>query len=61
MNKKMKAAVMTALNEIEIQEKDIPKPKADEVLIKVDYVGICGSDLHYLEHGSIGNFVVEYP
>ena len=32
-----------------------------EVLIKIDYVGICGSDIHYYETGRIGNYVVEPP
>ncbi|WZL72994.1 NAD(P)-dependent alcohol dehydrogenase [Clostridiaceae bacterium 35-E11] len=42
-------------------KKEIPVPAIDdnEVLIKVDVVGICGSDLHYYEHGRIGDFVVE--
>lgn len=61
MSYKMKVAVQTALNELEIQERDIPKIKAHEVLVRVDYVGVCGSDLHYYEHGRIGNFIVEYP
>ncbi len=61
MSEKMKVAVMTALHEVEIQERDIPTPEADEVLVRVDHVGICGSDLHYYEHGRIGNFIVEYP
>lgn len=61
MNGKMKVAVMTALHELKMEERDIPVPKADEVLVRVDYVGVCGSDLHYFEHGKIGNFIVEYP
>lgn len=61
MSEKMKVAVQTALNELEIQERDIPKIKAHQVLVRVDYVGICGSDLHYFEHGRIGNFIVDYP
>lgn len=41
--------------------KDIPMPdvKNNEVLIKVGAVGICGSDVHYYQHGRIGDFVVE--
>ena len=39
----------------------VDKPKDNEVLIKVKSVGICGSDLHYWEHGRIGNFIVERP
>lgn len=61
MRTTMKTAVMTDLKNIEIQERPIPEMKENEVLVKVDYVGICGSDLHYYEYGRIGNFVVEPP
>ena len=61
MNGKMKVAIMTDLKKIEFIEREIPKPKGDEVLVKLEYVGVCGSDLHYYEHGAIGNFIVEYP
>lgn len=57
----MKTAVMTDLMKVEIQERSIPQPKENEVLVKVEYVGICGSDLHYYESGRIGDFVVEPP
>ena len=57
----MKTAVMTALNKIEFTEREIPKPKDNEVLIKLEYIGVCGSDLHYYEHGAIGNFIVKIP
>lgn len=43
------------------EERDIPKVKEDEVLVKLEYVGICGSDLHYYESGAIGDYVVEPP
>lgn len=61
MKKTMQAAVMTEFGKIEFQEKNVPEAKANEVLVQVDYVGICGSDLHYFEHGRIGNFIVELP
>lgn len=61
MEKKMKVAEMTALEQMRFVEKDVPVPKEDEALIKVEYVGICGSDLHYYEAGRIGGFVVEPP
>nr|WP_078382819.1 NAD(P)-dependent alcohol dehydrogenase [Sutcliffiella halmapala] len=57
----MKAAVLTSSKKIEIQEVLRPEPKDDEVLIRVKAVGLCGSDIHYYEHGKIGNFVVEKP
>ncbi|WP_209123965.1 NAD(P)-dependent alcohol dehydrogenase [Alkalihalobacillus sp. BA299] len=61
MSEKMKAAVLVEPGIIEIQEKDIPKPSPNEVLIKVKSVGLCGSDVHYYEHGRIGSFIVEKP
>ncbi|KAM5529178.1 D-xylulose reductase A [Fusarium oxysporum f. sp. phaseoli] len=32
-----------------------------DVLVAVNYTGICGSDVHYWEHGQIGQFVVREP
>ncbi len=55
---KNRAVYMTGLNKMEIREIEVPVIKEDEVLVKLEYVGICGSDVHYLEHGSIGDFVV---
>lgn len=55
---KNRAAYMTGLNKIEIREIEVPVPKEKEVLVKLEYVGICGSDVHYLEHGKIGDFIV---
>ncbi|MFF2094138.1 NAD(P)-dependent alcohol dehydrogenase [Paenibacillus sp. NPDC058174] len=57
----MKAAVMVKPGEIVIQELPVPEPGPDEVLVKVMAVGICGSDIHYYEHGKIGPYVVEKP
>ena len=57
----MKTAVMTDIKKVEIQERPIPVPTANEVLVKVEYVGICGSDLHYFESGRIGDYIVEPP
>jgi L-iditol 2-dehydrogenase len=54
-----KAAFMTGLNKMEIRDIEIPVPKEKEVIVKLEYVGICGSDVHYLEHGKIGDFIVE--
>ncbi len=61
MEGKMKTAVMLGIGKMGFEEREIPKPKDDEVLVKLEYVGICGSDLHYYETGAIGNYVVEPP
>ncbi len=39
----------------------MPVPEGDEVLVEVASVGVCGSDVHYFEHGRIGDFVVRDP
>lgn len=56
---KNRAAFMTGLNKLEIRDIEFPVPNDNEVIIKMEYVGICGSDVHYLEHGKIGDFVVD--
>lgn len=61
MEGKMKVAVMLGIGKMGFEEREIPKAKDDEVLVKLEYVGICGSDLHYYETGAIGDYVVEPP
>lgn len=61
MEGKMKVEVMEGIGKIGFTERDIPVPKDDEVLVKLEYVGICGSDLHYYESGAIGDYVVKPP
>jgi L-iditol 2-dehydrogenase len=57
----MRTAVLTEPNQFELEERDRPSPGPDEVLVAVRDVGICGSDVHYYEHGRIGDYVVEEP
>ena len=52
---------MEGIGRIGYTEREIPKPKQGEVLVKLEYVGICGSDLHYYESGAIGDYVVKPP
>ena len=58
----MKAALLTGIRKIEIC--DVPRPQIatpQDVLIRVDTVGVCGSDLHYYRNGRIGVQVVQFP
>jgi L-iditol 2-dehydrogenase len=57
----MKTAVMTGIGKMDFVERDIPRPGPDEVLVKLEYVGICGSDMHYYETGRIGDYIVNPP
>lgn len=42
----MKALVYTGPNSIDYRDHHEPEPRNDEVIIKVQAVGICGSDMH---------------
>jgi len=42
----MKALVVERPSEFRIQDRDIPKPNADQVLVRICSAGICGSDVH---------------
>lgn len=57
----MRASVLTGVGSIVIEERPVPTPAPDEVLVQVGSVGVCGSDVHYYEHGRIGKYVVESP
>ena len=55
----MRAAVLTRAGEIVLEERATPSPGPREVLVEIASVGVCGSDIHYYEHGRIGPFVVQ--
>ncbi|MEV2223844.1 NAD(P)-dependent alcohol dehydrogenase [Nocardia vinacea] len=57
----MRSAVLEAVGKIAIVERAVPEPGPAEVLIEVSAVGVCGSDVHYFEHGRIGDHVVDQP
>jgi len=61
MDGTMKVAVMEGIGKMGYTQRPIPTPKENEVLVKLEYVGICGSDMHYYETGAIGDYVVEPP
>ena len=58
----MKAAFLTGIRKIEVRQ--IPEPKIanpSDVLLAVETVGVCGSDMHYYKQGRIGCQIVQYP
>lgn len=58
---KNQAAVLYAPHDIRIEERPVPRPGPGQVLIEIKAVGVCGSDVHYYEHGRIGSYVVRQP
>ena len=57
----MNAAVLYAPHDLRVEQRPIPTPLDGEVLVRILSVGVCGSDVHYYEHGRIGDFVVKSP
>src|SRR5919108_3385318 len=56
-----RAAVLHAPGDLRIEEREVPEPGPREVLVEIAAVGVCGSDVHYYEHGRIGSHVVRAP
>jgi L-iditol 2-dehydrogenase len=58
----MKAAFLTGVRTIETREVPAPRiTRDDDVLVRSQAVGVCGSDLHYFLSGSVGGDRVSYP
>ena len=58
----MKIAYFTGLRELQILEEPGPVlTRPDDVLLRMDRVGVCGSDVHYYVNGRIADQIVEYP
>ena len=62
MTKTMPAAVLHGVRDLRVENVEAPSaPAPGEVQIRIGKVGICGSDVHYWQHGRIGDFVVAEP
>jgi L-idonate 5-dehydrogenase len=61
MSSMMRAAVLLGAQSIKVQSVRVPELKPGMVLLRVRRAGICGSDLHYFEHGCCGPFVPTRP
>jgi L-iditol 2-dehydrogenase len=51
----MQVARLHAPHDIRLHDEAVPEPEADELLIRVGAVGLCGSDRHWFEEGGIGD------
>ncbi len=61
MEGKMKVCVLTGKQKLEWVERDIPQPGKGELQIKLEYVGVCGSDLHFYQEGQLANWTLDGP
>jgi len=58
----MKAMVLTGIRQMEMMDWPDPMMTNDtDVLLKLETIGVCGSDIHYYTTGKIGSQVVQFP
>jgi L-idonate 5-dehydrogenase len=57
----MKTLTIHAAKDLRIEELDSPTPGPGEVLVILEAGGICGSDLHYFNHGGFGSVRLREP
>jgi L-iditol 2-dehydrogenase len=61
MPQSTKVAVLVKPMQVILEERPLAELRPHDVLVKVMAVGVCGSDVHYYEHGRIGRKTVENP
>lgn len=57
----MKALAIHGKEDIRWEDREVPVPGDGEVRLRVNYVGVCGSDLHYYFHGANGEYTIREP
>lgn len=61
MSETMLAGVLYGAKDMRVKQVAPPELRPGMVLLRVRRVGICGSDMHYFEHGYCGAFVPSRP
>lgn len=57
----MHALVIHAPLDLRIEDVPTPEPEHDQLLVRIRAGGICGSDLHYFNHGGFGAIRISEP
>lgn len=57
----MRAVVVHGPGDLRVDQRPDPQPAAGEVLIAMEWGGVCGSDLAYWRHGASGTAVLRHP
>lgn len=57
----MRASILSTDLKLSVENRSVPTPDPDQVLVKVMSVGVCGSDVHFYHEGRIGDMVVKAP
>ncbi len=57
----MRSIVCHAAQDLRIETTELPALGEHQVLVQVAFGGICGSDLHYYQHGGFGTVRIKQP
>lgn len=57
----MRAVVIHAAQDLRIEDRPAGNPGPGQVRVRIQAGGICGSDLHYVQHGGFGAIRVKHP
>lgn len=57
----MKSLVIHGKEDIRWEDREAPEPREGQVRLRVNYMGICGSDLHYYFQGANGEYTIREP
>jgi L-idonate 5-dehydrogenase len=57
----MKAVVIHAAKDLRIEDREVEALRPGQVEVAIEAGGICGSDLHYYQHGGFGTIRVREP
>jgi L-iditol 2-dehydrogenase len=57
----MRVARLHGARDMRLSDEPAPEPQAGESLVRVEAVGICGSDLHWFDEGGIGDSRLASP
>lgn len=58
---KNREARLLAPGKVEVFDCEMPELEPGKVLVKMEYCGVCGSDVHFFKDGRIGRTVVNFP
>jgi L-idonate 5-dehydrogenase len=57
----MRAVVIHAARDLRVEDRAAGEPGPGQVRVRIEAGGICGSDLHYFQHGGFGAIRVKHP
>jgi 2-desacetyl-2-hydroxyethyl bacteriochlorophyllide A dehydrogenase len=57
----MRAYLLYGAGDLRPEERTVPQPPPGSVIVEPRFTGVCGSDVHYFQHGYCGRFVPKRP